>query len=130
MVPTLSKVRKNSAFTWFDKLTTGFDKPVLSEAEGLRANGMGIEIAGDFPFVLSLSKHKNGFFSSLLDAASIHKRFQVNETFEHVVGDTRDVIVIFVVRQAACPGNRAGRPDGAAVRRFVEDHVRTHQIIL
>ncbi|MGH7774316.1 MAG: hypothetical protein ACREQA_18985 [Candidatus Binatia bacterium] len=25
--------------TWFDKLTTGFDKPVLSEVEGLRVTG-------------------------------------------------------------------------------------------
>ncbi len=30
-------------FTWFDKLTTGFDKLVLSEVEGLKANGECIE---------------------------------------------------------------------------------------
>jgi hypothetical protein len=30
---------KNPVFTWFDELTTGFDKPVLSAVEGLRANG-------------------------------------------------------------------------------------------
>ncbi len=44
---------KNSPFTWFDKLTTGFDKHVLSEAEGLRANGAGVENVDEFPFMLS-----------------------------------------------------------------------------
>ncbi len=57
---------KNSPFTWFDKLTTGFDKHVLSEAEGLRANGACVENIGDFPFMLSLSKHEKSFFSNLL----------------------------------------------------------------
>jgi hypothetical protein len=42
-----------------------FDKPVLSTVEGLRANGSGIEIVADFPFVLSLSKHEEPFLSSL-----------------------------------------------------------------
>jgi hypothetical protein len=51
------KVQKNTVFTWFDKLTTGFDK--------LRANGAGIERTGEFPFVLSQSKHERDFFSSL-----------------------------------------------------------------
>ena len=44
---------KNSPFTWFDKLTTGFDKHVLSEAEGLRANGVGVENVDETPFMLS-----------------------------------------------------------------------------
>ena len=44
-----------------------FDKPVLSIAEGLRANGSVTEIIGDFPFVLSLSKHVYAFFSGLLE---------------------------------------------------------------
>jgi hypothetical protein len=39
-------------------LRTGFDK--------LRANGAGMAIVGDSPFVLSLSKHENDFFSTLL----------------------------------------------------------------
>ena len=34
-------------FIWFDKLTTGFDKPVLSEVEGLRANGSVCEVPFD-----------------------------------------------------------------------------------
>ncbi|MBI3796022.1 MAG: hypothetical protein HY268_03510 [Deltaproteobacteria bacterium] len=42
---------KNPAFTPFDKL---------------RANGMGLEVVEDFPFVLSLSKHENSLFSNLL----------------------------------------------------------------
>jgi len=47
-------------------LTTGFDKPVLSEVEGLRANGTGVGIIEDLPFVLSLSKHGHHFFGSPL----------------------------------------------------------------
>ena len=38
-----------------------------SPFDELRANGSSIETIGDFPFVLSLSKHENHFFSSLLD---------------------------------------------------------------
>ena len=53
-----NRVLKNPPFTPFDKLRTGFDK--------LRANGGGLKIVGDFPFVLSLSKHESDFFSSLL----------------------------------------------------------------
>jgi hypothetical protein len=48
----------NSPFTPFDKLRTGFDT--------LRANGLGIEIVTDFPFVLSLSKHEHPFLSTPL----------------------------------------------------------------
>jgi hypothetical protein len=48
---------KNSPFTWFDELTTGFDKPVLSEVEGLRANGGGIEN------ILACAARKQGLFS-------------------------------------------------------------------
>lgn len=32
-----------------------------SPFDGLRANGIGVENIGVFPFVLSLSKHDNGF---------------------------------------------------------------------
>ncbi len=46
-----SRMLKNSPFTWFDKLTTGFDKHVLSEVEGLRANGAGVENIADFSFM-------------------------------------------------------------------------------
>src|SRR3989442_6010738 len=49
-------------------LLTGCVKPLCSPYKKLRANGSGVEIAGDFPFVLSLSKHENPFFSSLLRA--------------------------------------------------------------
>lgn len=52
---------KNSLFTWFDELTTGFDKHVLSQVEGLRANGGGTDNIADFPLRLSLSKHENPF---------------------------------------------------------------------
>jgi hypothetical protein len=70
-----SKLLKNPPFTWFDELTTGFDKPVLSEVEGLRANGGGIENLDDFPFMLSLSvlsgaegsKHENPFSATSYD---------------------------------------------------------------
>jgi hypothetical protein len=55
-------MQKNTAFTPFDKLRTGFDK--------LRANGIGIESIGNFLFVLSLSKHEKGFFNSLLAKGS------------------------------------------------------------
>ncbi len=34
-------------FTWFEKLTTGLDTPVLSEVEGLRANGSRLIRADD-----------------------------------------------------------------------------------
>src|SRR5438094_988509 len=37
-----------------------------SPFDKLRANGAGIAIVGDLPFVLSLSKHENDFFSTLL----------------------------------------------------------------
>jgi len=47
-------------------LRSPFDKPVLSGVEGLRANGIGFATDEDFAFVLSLSKPKNGSFSSLL----------------------------------------------------------------
>jgi len=75
-----NRVRKHTALTWFDKLTTGFDT--------FRANGTGIEIVGNFPFVLSplrlrsgqaLSKHENGFFSSLLKEAVLF-RYSVRST--------------------------------------------------
>jgi len=58
-------VLKNPPFTWFDGLTTGFDKPVLSIVEGLRASGAGMEIMDHFPFMLSLSKHETLFLSTL-----------------------------------------------------------------
>ena len=58
-----NRVLKNPPFTPFDKLRTGFDK--------LRANGGGLKIVGDFPFVLSLSKHESDFFSSLLEQPQI-----------------------------------------------------------
>ncbi len=45
---------KYSPFTWFDKLTTGFDKHVLSQVKGLRANGAGVENIGDYPIMLRL----------------------------------------------------------------------------
>ncbi len=44
----------------------GCGKIPRSPFDKLRANGTGIEIIGNFPFVLSPSKHENGFFSSLL----------------------------------------------------------------
>ena len=34
---------------------------LCSPFDGLRANGIGVENIGVFPFVLSLSKHENGF---------------------------------------------------------------------
>src|SRR5438034_6484092 len=37
-----------------------------SPFDTLRANGAGMAIVGDLPFVLSLSKHENDFFSTLL----------------------------------------------------------------
>jgi len=37
-----------------------------SPFDKLRANGSGVAIIEDFPFVLSLSKHVYAFFSSLL----------------------------------------------------------------
>ncbi len=44
---------------------TGIHEPVAqtlrSPFDGLRANGIGVESIGVFPFVLSLSKHENGF---------------------------------------------------------------------
>jgi len=49
-------------------LLTGCGKPLRSPFDKLRANGSGVEIAGDFPFVLSLSKHENPFFRTLLRA--------------------------------------------------------------
>jgi len=49
-----SRLLKNSPFTWFDELTTGFDKHVLSQVDWLRANGAGVENIGDFPFMLRL----------------------------------------------------------------------------
>ena len=41
-------------------------KNLRSPFDKLRANGAGIAIVGDLPFVLSLSKHENDFFSTLL----------------------------------------------------------------
>src|SRR5439155_17074813 len=53
-------------------LTLSFSSRVLknprSPFDKLRANGGRLEVVGDFPFVLSLSKHENAFFSSLLVA--------------------------------------------------------------
>tara|TARA_Y100000294_G_C8338796_1_gene249811 strand:- start:314 stop:463 length:150 start_codon:yes stop_codon:yes gene_type:complete len=45
---------KNPPFTCSDKLTTGFDMPVLSEVGGLKANGVYIENVKKVPFVLSV----------------------------------------------------------------------------
>jgi len=36
-------------FTWFEELTTSFDKPVLSEVEGLRASGPRLIRADELP---------------------------------------------------------------------------------
>ena len=44
---------KNPPFTWFDELTTGFDKPVPSKVEGLRTGPSKHEM----PF---LSRIENG----------------------------------------------------------------------
>jgi len=38
-----------------------------SPFDELRANGLGLELIVYFPFVLSLSKHENPFFSTLLE---------------------------------------------------------------
>jgi len=43
-----------------------FDKPALSAAEGLRANGASIENIDIFPFVVSWSNHERDFFNTLL----------------------------------------------------------------
>jgi len=45
-----------------------------SPFDKLRANGSGVAIVEDFPFVLSLSKHVYAFFSSLLEALRPQKR--------------------------------------------------------
>src|SRR5213593_2866541 len=42
-------------------------KTLRSPFDKLRANGGRLAIVGDFPFVLSLSKHESDFFSSLLN---------------------------------------------------------------
>src|SRR5216117_3220431 len=42
-------------------------KTLRSPFDKLRANGAGVAIVGDLPFVLSLSKHENDFFSTLLN---------------------------------------------------------------
>ena len=49
------RLLENPPFTWFDKLTTGFDGPVLREVEGLKANGGYLENIEMIPFVLSVS---------------------------------------------------------------------------
>ena len=41
-------------------------KNYRSPFESLRANGAELEIVEHFPFVLSLSKHSESFFSNLL----------------------------------------------------------------
>jgi hypothetical protein len=52
-------------------LRSPFDKPVLSEVEGLRANGASIEILDHFPFMLSLSKHETLFLSTLFQGEGV-----------------------------------------------------------
>jgi hypothetical protein len=42
-------------------------KNLRSPFDMLRSNGGSLEIVANFPFMLSLSKHVNSFFSSLLD---------------------------------------------------------------
>jgi len=44
----------------------GCGKTPRSPFDKLRTNGWDIEIVERFPFVLSLSKHENHFFSTLL----------------------------------------------------------------
>ena len=44
-------------FIWFDKLTTGFDKPVLSKVEGLGTNGSGVKNVDETTCMVSLSNH-------------------------------------------------------------------------
>ena len=65
------RLLKNLPFTWFGKLTTGFDKPVLSEVEELKANGGCIENIENFPFVLSLVEARKLFFNSLTKAVIV-----------------------------------------------------------
>ncbi len=57
---------KNPPFTWFDEHTTSFDGPVLSEVEGLKANGRCFENIENFTFVLSLVEALKLFFNSLI----------------------------------------------------------------
>src|SRR5438552_2071473 len=45
---------------------TGYRKPLRSPFDELRANGLGLEVSAPFPLVLSLLKHENPFFSTLL----------------------------------------------------------------
>jgi len=64
---------KNSPFTWFDKLTTGFDGPVLSEDEGLKVKEDGFKTflparrasREYFTFMLSLVEARKLFFNSV-----------------------------------------------------------------
>src|SRR5437667_11889577 len=48
----------------------GYGKTRRSPFDRLRANGAGVAISADFPFVLSLSKHEHSFFSTLLAACA------------------------------------------------------------
>jgi len=72
------RLLKNFPFTWFGKLTTGFDKPVLSPSfvrinsvEEFKANGGCIENIENFPFVLSLVEARKLFFNSLTKAVIV-----------------------------------------------------------
>ena len=72
------RLLKNFPFTWFGKLTTGFDKPVLSPSfvrinsvEELKANGGCIENIEILPFVLSLVEAQKLFFNSLTKAVNV-----------------------------------------------------------
>jgi len=45
---------------------TGYAKTPHLPFDKLRANGAGVENIGDFPFMLSPSKHEKSFFRTLL----------------------------------------------------------------
>src|SRR5262249_58281580 len=55
------------------------------------------------------------------------QRLRIEETAHDVLGDARNVVVVVVVRQRACPGDRAGGEHGTTAWRLVENHVTAHQ---
>jgi hypothetical protein len=55
------------SLTYVANLTSRLLKKAVHPSTKLRTNGGGIEIIGEFPFVLRLSKHENLFSSTSLE---------------------------------------------------------------
>ena len=61
---------------------------------------------------------------------TLSERRRIHESPKNVVGDSRNVVLVVVVREASGPGNRARGEHRSTARNLVEHHVGAYQLAL